>query len=74
MFYKWAVNGTSSGNLTVEGWDDGHGYHCEDDKYHVLKTFKEYYDNHDMVPVPGEAVNTSVYLTKVVFFIIFSSS
>ena len=65
QFYNWAKNGISAANLTIEGWNEGHDYYCEDDKYHQLKSFKEYVDNHDMEPIPGEQVDTSIYLTKV---------
>lgn len=54
-----------AGNVSIEGWNGGHDYFCEDDKYHQLKSFKEYVDNHDMEPIPGKQLDTSIYLTKV---------
>ena len=40
-------------NLTVEGWKDGNGYFCEDDKdnKHEIKTYREYFQFHDLEAV-----------------------
>ena len=39
--------------LTVEGWMDGNGYFCEDDKdnKHEIKTYREYFHFHDLESV-----------------------
>ena len=40
-------------NLTVEGWKAGDGYYCEDDKNnkHEIKTYREYFNFHDLEAV-----------------------
>ena len=40
-------------NLTVEGWKNGDGYFCEYDKTnkHEIKTYREYFQFHDLEAV-----------------------
>lgn len=49
--------------MTIEGWDNGEGYLCEHDKddKHEIKTFKEYFEFHDLEPVYG----THFFFTEV---------
>ena len=51
-FVSWA---SDRDNLTIEGWNGGDGYSCEYDKYdkHEIKTFREYFEFHDLEPVMG---------------------
>ena len=40
-------------NITIEGWMDGDGYFCEYDKdnKHEIKTYREYFQFHDLEAV-----------------------
>ena len=55
-FYYWANETEAGGNLTIEGWNDGHSYFCDDDKYHQIRSFREFGEHHDISPVPGSQV------------------
>ena len=50
-FYYWVIG--THGNVTIKGWNNGHSYFCDDVKYHKIRSFKEFGENHDMYPVPG---------------------
>ena len=73
-FFRWAEEKISTGNLTVEGWNGGHDYYCED--VNVTKSFKEYNDHHDMEPIPGPVIDAKQVfqnvnqISKVAYYVI----
>ena len=64
-FYSWWEAESRVRNLTIQGWDGGNSYYCEDDKHHQIKSFKEYHDYHDIEPVPGGPFDTSGIFNEV---------
>ena len=64
-FFDWAQDRILQGNLTIEGWKNGSGYLCEQDRNHEIKTFKEYYDFHDLEAIPGSKIDAQSIFSEV---------
>ena len=63
-FYYLANKTEALGNVTIEGWNNGHNYFCDDDRYHEIRTFKEFGENHDIDPVPGSQVPVLTFFNQ----------
>ena len=71
QFYNWATEKIASGNLELVGWNKGNDYFCEDLKRHEIRSFFDYHENHDLIPVQGAPVDRQKIFSQVyVYFII----